>query len=322
MCASPSYEPIEINAFFRSHTHLPLWEILDQAGFWKQVNIKVNFEFCDSSSEAEAALFDGKIDLISGNHISPYALVARGKPIVSLASPTNGVSDRLVSREPIDSLPQIKGKRIIDTTVADNGGGYNHIRGNHMLYILEAGLELTDVRWVEITDKMSSEFRAAQYEAMKAGEGDVTFVTGDTKRYEQAGFSVLQLPRLPMINGPTLTTTVTAVNKYDRFGERLVLAQVLGIHFARHRKEETEKILEGLKKREPEARGVSYNSVTRLAIKPYPDIQAVANAYRLCCMKAPEAKGISPLAMWDLHFLRQLDNSGFINSFMKATSPE
>jgi hypothetical protein len=25
------------------------------------------------------------------------------------------------------------------------------------------------------------------------------------------------------------------------------------------------------------------------------------------------AKEISPLAMWDLHFLRQLDNSGFIN---------
>jgi len=169
------------------------------------------------------------------------------------------------------------------------------------------------VRWIEITDKMSSEFRAAQYEAMKASEGDVTLVTGDTKRYEDAGFHVLQLPRLPMINGPTLTTTVTALNKYDRFGERLVLAQVLGIHFGRTRKEETEKILEGLKKREPEARSVSYNSVAKLAMKPYPDHQAIANAYRLCCMKAPEAKELSPIAMWDLHFLRQLDNSGFID---------
>ena len=63
-----------------------------------------------------------------------------------------------------------------------------------------------------------------------------------------------------------------------------------GYPFRRTRKEETEKILEGLKKREPEARGVSYNSVAKLATKPYPDIQAVANAYRLCCMKAPEAK--------------------------------
>jgi ABC-type nitrate/sulfonate/bicarbonate transport system substrate-binding protein len=133
MTDTADYDPIEINAFFRSHTHLPLWEILDRAGFWKQVGIKVNFDYCDSSSEAEAALFGGKIDLISGNHISPYALVARGKPIVSLASPTNGVSDRLVSREPINSVAQIRGKRVIDTTILDNGGGYNHIRGNHML---------------------------------------------------------------------------------------------------------------------------------------------------------------------------------------------
>jgi hypothetical protein len=183
-----NYDPIEINAFFRSHTHLPLWEILDKAGFWKQVGIKVNFEFCDSSSDAEAALFGGKIDLISGNHISPYALVARGKPIVSLASPTNGVSDRVVSRDPITSIAQIRGKRIIDTTILDRGGGYNHIRGNHMLYILEAGLELNDVHWVEITDKMSSEFRTAQFHSMKEGKGDVTFVTGDTRRYEEAGF--------------------------------------------------------------------------------------------------------------------------------------
>jgi len=313
MAKAGDYEPIEINAFFRSHTHLPLWEILDKAGFWRQVGVTVHFEYCDSSSEAEAGLFSGKIDLISGNHISPYALVARGKPIVSLASPTNGITDRLVSREPINSIAQIRGKRVIDTTILDNGGGYNHIRGNHMLYVLEAGLDLGDVQWIEIADKMSSEFRGAQFHALKEGEGDVTFVTGDTQKYEQAGFSVLQLPRLPMINGPTLTTTVTALEKYDRFGERLVRAQVLGIHYARTHREETEKILDGLKQREPEARNVSYNSVAKLLAKPYPDHQAVANAYRLCCMKAPEAKEVSPLALWDLHFLRQLDNSGFID---------
>jgi ABC-type nitrate/sulfonate/bicarbonate transport system substrate-binding protein len=313
-----NYEPVEINGYFRSHTHLPLWEVLDKAGIWRDVGITVRFTYCDSSSEAEAALFDGRVDLVSGNHISPYALVARGKPIVSLASPTNGVADRLVSREPLESVAQIGGKRVVDTTILDNGGGYNHIRGNHMLYVLEAGLELQDVRWVEITDKMSGEFRAAQLEAMKRGEGDVTFVTGDTRKYEEAGFSVLQLPRLPMINGPTLTTTVTALNKYDRFGERLVRAQVLGIHYARTHREETEKMLEGLKQREPEARGVSYNGVAKLAAKPYPDLQAVANAYRLCCMKAPEANEISPLALWDLHFLRQLDNAGFIDGLYKS----
>jgi hypothetical protein len=93
------YEPIEIHGYFRSHTHLPIWEVLDKAGIWRRVGITVDFTYCDSSSEAEAALFEGRVDLVSGNHISPYALVARRKPIVSLASATNGVSDRLISRE-------------------------------------------------------------------------------------------------------------------------------------------------------------------------------------------------------------------------------
>jgi hypothetical protein len=47
--------------------------------------------------------------------------------------------------------------------------------------------------------------------------------------------------------------------------------------------------------------------------KPYPDHEAVANAYKLCCMKNPEAEEQSPLALWDLHYLRRLDNSGFID---------
>jgi hypothetical protein len=34
-------------------------------------------------------------------------------------------------------------------------------------------------------------------------------------------------------------------------------------------------------------------------------------------MKAPEANEISPLALWDLHFLRRLDNSGFIDGLYK-----
>ena len=51
----------------------------------------------------------------------------------------------------------------------------------------------------------------------------------------------------------------------------------------------------------------------KLASKPYPDIRGVANAYRLCCMDAPKAQESSPLSLWDLHYLRELDDTGFID---------
>jgi hypothetical protein len=62
---------------------------------------------------------------------------------------------------------------------------------------------------------------------------------------------------------------------------------------------------------------VQYRSVSKLLPKPYPDHEAVANAYKLCCLKNPEAEEMSPMALWDLHYLRELDNSGFIDELYK-----
>ena len=57
-----------------------------------------------------------------------------------------------------------------------------------------------------------------------------------------------------------------------------------------------------------------------MPLRPYPDNQAVANAYELCCMQYPEAKAISPLALWDTHYLRDLDLAGFIQE-LEAEGP-
>lgn len=307
------YEPLEIKGFYRSHSHLPIWEVMDKAGIWEQVGLKVSFEFCDSSSAAEKALFDGNIDFVSGNHISPYLLVRRGKPIVSLASPSNTVNDKLVARFPIKQISELRGKKIGDTTLVDSIGGYHHPRGNHMLYVMRGGLRLDEVEWVELTES-NNEFRTLQLGALKSGRVDAIFVTGGTEKFEQAGLHVMALDRLPMINGPTLTSTLTTLQKKDRLGERLVKAQVMGIHFARTHRGETEKILAGLRQRVPEAKNVNYRGVAKLLPKPYPDHEGVANAYKLCCLKNPETEEMSPMALWDLHYLRELDHSGFIDA--------
>jgi ABC-type nitrate/sulfonate/bicarbonate transport system substrate-binding protein len=307
------YEPLEIRGYYRSHSHLPIWEVMDKAGMWDRVGLKVSFEFCDSSSAAEKALFDGSVDFVSGNHISPYLLVRRGKPIVSLTSPSNSVNDKLVARFPIKQVSELRGKRIGDTTLVDSIGGYHHPRGNHILYVMRGGLRLDEVEFVELTES-NKEFQAIQLEVVKSGKVDAIFVTGNTDKFEQAGLHVLSLDQLPMINGPTLTSTLTTLQKKAGLAERLVKAQVMGIHFARTRRGETEDILEQLRRRVPEAKNVAYRSVAKLLPKPYPDHEGVANAYKLCCLKSPETEEVSPMALWDLHYLRELDNSGFIDA--------
>ena len=307
-----------IRGLYRSHSHLSIWEVMDKAGIWEQVGLKVSFEFCDSSEAAEKALFSGDIDFVSGNHISPYLLVRRGKPIVSLTSPSNSVDDQLVTRFPVKAVSELKGKRIGDTTLVDSIGGYHHPRGNHMLYVMRGGLRLNDVEWVELTES-NEEFRATQMDVLKSKKVDAIFVTGNTHHFTQAGMHVLPLDRLPMINGPTLTTTLTTLQNREGLAERLVRAQVLGIHFARTRRGETEQILERLRRRVPESKNVAYRSVSKLLPKPYPDHEAVANAYKLCCLKSPETEELSPMALWDLHYLRELDHSGFIDALYASS---
>ena len=49
-----------------------------------------------------------------------------------------------------------------------------------------------------------------------------------------------------MINGPTLTTSYTVLQKKKGLGERLVKALVLGIHFAKTQRAENRKNLRKL----------------------------------------------------------------------------
>jgi hypothetical protein len=218
-----------------------------------------------------------------------------------------------VTHLPIKTVAELRGKKIGVTTLVDSIGGYHHPRGNHMLYVMRGGLRLDEVEFVELTDS-NNEFRAMQMDVLKSKKVDAIFVTGNTDHFTQAGMHVLQLDRLSMINGPTLTSTLTTLQNKEGLAERLVKAQVMGIYFARTRRGETEKILEGLRRRVPECKNVNYRSVSKFLPKPYPDHEAVANAYRLCCLKSPETEEQSPMALWDLHYLRELDNSGFIDA--------
>jgi hypothetical protein len=105
---------------------------------------------------------------------------------------------------------------------------------------------------------------------------------------------------------------------YEEMGDSMVLA----IHFAKTKRDKTEKILDNLNKKKGES--FQYRTFERMPKKPYPDPQGVINAYELGCIKAPKARQVSPLALWDLHYLRELDNSGFINKLYggRTTSAE
>lgn len=302
---------VRVRGLHRSSKHLPLWEVIARTHAWEEAGIElIGLEHCKSPPAAEAALLDGNIDFISGNHLTPYALLAEGKPIVSIASPDNFTRGAICSTEPVRSILDLRGKRVADTPLTGRDGGFRHSRGNHMMYMIRAGMGVDEVEWVEVAGKPE------QFEALRSGAADAAITGVAEMSVVEMEFHTLVLEPLPMISGPTITTTMTALEAKPGLGEGLVKALVLGIFCARTKREETEAILRDLDRR---AGCVSeYDTLARLPVKPYPNAQAVINAHELSCMKFPIAKQVDALALWDLHYLKMLDASGFIDRLYGA----
>jgi hypothetical protein len=47
--------------------------------------------------------------------------------------------------------------------------------------------------------------------------------------------------------------------------------------------------------------------------KPYPAIEAITNVFRLAVRRNPEIASFNPLALWNSHYVRELDDSGYID---------
>src|SRR5262249_46458431 len=157
----------KIRGVYRSGSHLPIWEVLQEAGIWEKVGLDlVSFDYCAMPPDAERALFKGDIDFISGDHLTPYGLVAQGKPIVSIAWRVNGQKAGGAARRPMKSIQDLRGKRIADPPMEGRDGGFHHGGENQLMYLIRAGMNIKDVNWME--EKSSD----AKFEALKSGKAD------------------------------------------------------------------------------------------------------------------------------------------------------
>jgi glycine betaine/choline ABC-type transport system substrate-binding protein len=50
--------------------------------------------------------------------------------------------------------------------------------------------------------------------------------------------------------------------------------------------------------------------------RPYPTPQAIVNTYDMAVLDYLDAKDLNPLSLWDLHWVKQLDDEGFIDGLI------
>jgi ABC-type nitrate/sulfonate/bicarbonate transport system substrate-binding protein len=307
----------QLRIIYRSNSHAPLWLVADKSGSWQKNGLDVDTSPQLIREKAVESLKSGHVDLISGNHHNLYVRNAKhGDDFVHLAQAANNwTENKLVVGQGIRSVQDLKGKKIVADKLTSHAGL------NIWLFLRQEGLDADhgDVELVEL--RGSSEDR---WRRVLAGEYAGTFVTiPHDSRAAQAGAQVITARAIPMIRGVTLTTTMTFVKSHPNDIRLLIKGFVDAIHFFLTHRQETLEILNEhatpiLKLQSDAEVETLYDEWAQsLERKPYPALPAISNVFQLALRRDPEITSYNPLALWDTHFIRELDDSGYIDRLYK-----
>jgi ABC-type nitrate/sulfonate/bicarbonate transport system substrate-binding protein len=256
---------------------------------------------------------DGSVEFVGGNHVSTYAERTRGDKWVYLGQTVSNLNHCLVVKPDsgISKLSDLRGK------VAGVRG--EHPGLNTWLFLKQNGLDV---------DKGEIKFQrvgkgADIWEAVRDGQVDAAFVTPPADMFAQrAGLNVIAIDYLPMVWFTTVSSGLAFVDKHPDIVERFLKGVIEGIAYFKTHREESIKIIETKYKSEGnldhETATHLYDGLAKiLEPKLYATIKAVSNVYELAVRQDKAAEKVEPMALWDYHYLRRIDDSGFIDALYK-----
>ena len=198
---------IPIRFIFRSPPMIEMLTIMERKGYWERYGLDVRrCEFLNDARGSEEMLFADELDLIFGNHLTPYWRIHNGYPMVCLAQTINDWHSWIATSPDIETVAGLQGKRIIGRSLFAADGHIGHENGNKLVQLELLGVDTEQVSWV---DPSSIE---DPVEAVRDGLADGIFLKpgqGDAARAE--GLRVYELPPMPMIHNMTFTAMLPRI---------------------------------------------------------------------------------------------------------------
>ncbi len=281
--------------------------IAERAKLFEKYGLDVEHILITGGPASISALLNNDVDMDLRAPIAAIQAMSRGLKLTFLLSQSNVLEYDVVTRPEIKEIKQLKGKRVGIIRY----GGISELMVRYLFDKL--GLDADK----DITIIQAGQARLV---AMEKGAFEATVLsTAETAYAKKLGFRVVDMPALPFFGSTIVTTPNIAAKKSDAL-VRYLRGYLDGVRFFLSDKERSSQYLADLlRSRDREMIELAYKSHPQhvMGKKPYPDMKAVQATLDIMSPREPLVKKLKSDELFNLTFLRQLDQNGFIDQLYK-----
>jgi hypothetical protein len=277
----------------------------------RHYGVNVEVILIKGTRDYEAALFNDACDVIIEHLEYLYPAAAQGKKVTLFCAPSLARGLELVVPAEVQNVQAFRGQNLAVRT-----SGRPHAL---VMWLRMMGLE-NDMKIQMVSD--SEVGRWGQWKKVLNGECIATFMS-DLYLPDAlaAGLKVLPVPDLPVVAHYAQACLSEFAREKSDLLRDYTKAVIHAVCLMILRKDEALEIVaqEPMKRmkitdgRELERQ---YDSIVKLLqLKPYPTPTAIANTFEIAAAEFGAAD-INPLTLWDLHWVKELDDNGFLDGLI------
>jgi len=303
-----------IRLAYRDHDRTPVIYCIKTMA--KQYDVNVEVVHIEPQAEFEAALFNRAADVIIEHFEYLHGEAARGKNITFFCAPQIQRGLKLVVPRNFLSLADLKNKTM---AVRDLGRPYTIT-----LWLRKMGLEDT-VRTIIFKDREVGRWK--QWRKVLSGECAACFVSPlYLPDALAAGLKVFPTEEAEIVSNFAQACLSSFATSNPALMKDYLKAIIHALALLIYRREDALEIAAGepmrlMKITDPaELRRQVDSMVEKLRVKPYPTVDAILHTNEIAAQEYGAAVD-NPLTLWDLHWLKDLDDAGFIDSLIADLSP-
>ena len=309
--AAPPAEKIIIGWSAISGSHAPVW-ITKDAGLFDKQGLDVTMIYIDGGSKATQALLSGDVPIVQVGGNAPIVARLRGADVTMIAGLTNVLAYSLIVAPEIKRPEDLKGKKL---SVSRFGSNSDYATRK---ILQKWGLRPdVDVAILQIPGGQTGRLAGVQARQIHGLVAQPP-VTNLARKFN---LNILAQPEDFGGAYPTtpVATRISFIKQRRDTVRKFTRALVEGIQIYKSQKDFSKKVIaKYMKVNDQEVLEDSYQFFSRLVpAKPYPSIEAIKEALLELGAAEPKARGAAPEDFADMSFIKELDDSGFVDALYR-----